>query len=543
MESVPVHTDRRVMKRSGRSGAWTAAAGAAAALAVLAAIAGGQWGERRWDTLELALLDNPTTLDPALIKDVSGGRLAALLYPNLVRYGDDRIAGDLADRWEVSADGLVYTFHVRQGARWPDGTAISAADVKASFERALAGEVASPRAWVLIGIKGAAEFHEGRAGEIAGISVEGDNLVRLALEKPSGTFLSLLTMPSAAILPAATPKKPFWGVDSFPVAGGPYCIERIEPDISLTLAANPLYYGARPTAARIRYRVIRNPFAEVSLFRQGRLDIIEVPDAFDRFFLSDAAWAPYIDSIEGLNIYYLGFNCTRAPFDGRELRRAVCEAIDRQAIVGAVLHGKASAAVGPIPPALSGYDPGLRGLPYDLAAAQTVIRGTRLPGRPLVILATSNADTVVVAQAIAGQLRKAGLSVEVAPREKATFKALLRDGDFDMVYYSWVADYADGENFLMPLFGTSKDRSGGNYTAYSSAEVDGLLAAAAASGDDGKRSQLYRKAAEIVVEDAPRAFLWHAKRVTVRQPWITGYRPRHIYNAERFEGVRIERGD
>jgi ABC-type transport system substrate-binding protein len=527
------------MKRRSLRIAYGLAAVAAAAVLALAVFSAGL-GERDWRTLELALGDNPTTLDPALIKDVSGGRLSALLYPNLVRYTDDgRLAGDLAEAWEVSPDGLVYTFHLRGGAFFSDGSAITARDVAASFERALAPEVASPRAWVLTGIRGADEFHAGKASAIAGLVIRSDTAIDITLAKPSGTFLPLLTMPSAGIVPAATPRKPFWGVDTFPAAGGPFRIARLDPDVALTLEANPRYYGERPLVERIRYRVIRNPFAAVAEFRQGRLDIIEVPDAFDKFFLGDARWAEQIDSVEGLNVYYLGFNCTRAPFDKREFRRAVAMAIDRDAIIANILHGKATAAKGPIPPGLSGYDAGLRGLPYDIDAARKAIGAAGAGGRTLSILALSNADTIIVAEALAGQLRAAGLSVDVAAREKGTFKALLAQGDFDMVYYSWVADYPDGENFLAPLFATAADRSGGNYTAYLNAEVDAALGEAARTADAAARDRLYRRAATVIVEDAPRAFLWHARRVTVRQPWVKGYRPARIYNAERFEGVSI----
>ena len=511
---------------------------------VFAVFHAGDWRARRPDTLELSLSDNPTTLDPALIKDVAGGRLAALLYPNLVRYGrDENLTGDLAASWDVSPDGLVYTFHLRPDMRFADGRPITARDVRESFHRSLCPDVASPRAWVLMGIEGAAAFHEGRAETIDGITMESDAVLRLALERPSGTFLSLLTMPSAAVLPAQTPRKPMWGVDNLPTCGGPYRISLLEPDIALALEANPFYYGPSATVPRIRYRIIRNPFAAVSEFRQGRLDIIEIPDAFDRFFLNDPRWAPYVDSVEGQNTFYLGFNCTRPPFDNRDFRRAICRSIDRQAVIDAILHGKATAAVGPIPPGLSGYDPHLAGLSYDLASARGILSGPANPQRPLGLLVLSNSDSIVVAQALAGQLAAAGLQIEVAPRERATFKALLRDGDFDMVYYSWVADYPDGENFLVPLFATSPERSGGNYTAYSNFRVDGLLARAAASNDALARAELYREVSTIVVEDAPRAFLWHSRRVTVRQPWISGFRPPRIFNAERFEGVRIDRAD
>ena len=521
-----------------------AAVALAAALGVVVALARStSWRERRWDTLELALGDNVTTFDPALIKDVAGGRFAALLYPGLVKYGpDEKVAGDLAESWEVSRDALVYTFHLRRGALFSDGSPIASRDVVASFERALSAEVASPRSWVLSGIKGASAFREGKAARIEGLAADGDYTVKVTLERPLGTFLSLLTMPSASVLPAATPRKPFWGVDALPTAGGPFRIANLEPDVAVTLEANPRYFGPKPLLARIRYRIIRNPFAAVTEFRQGRLDVIEIPETFDAFFRGDPAWRPYIDSTEGLNVYYLGFNCTRPPFDGRDFRRAVCRALDRRAIVDGVLHGKAAPAAGPIPPGLAGFDPDFAGLAFDPSAAKAAIAAARV-GRALEILVLSSPDTVGVAEAIAGQLRAAGLSVEVAPRERGTFKELLGKGDFDMVYYSWVADYADAENFLAPLFATSADRSTGNYTAYSSPAVDALLAGAAAEQDDALRAGVYKSVARMVVEDAPRAFLWHAMRVTVRQPWVAGFRLPHIYNAERFDGVHITRAE
>ncbi len=530
------------MKRPRRNLILLTVAVALAAAVVARALSAASWRDRRWDTLELSLGDNLTTLDPALIKDVAGGRLAALIYPNLVRYGEDEdLTGDAAESWTVSDDARVYTFHMRPDACFADGAPMSSLDVKASFERTLAPAVASPRAWVLLPIANAAAFHEGRAGSVSGIETPDGRTVRLTLERPSGTFLALLTMPAAAILPASTPRRAFWGVETLPAAGGPFRVARLDPDVAITLEASPHYYGTRPLLAGIRYRIIRNPFATVTEFRQGRLDVIDVPDSFDRFFRGDAARQPFVDSVAGQNTFYLGFNCTRAPFDSRAFRRAAARSIDRQAIIDGVLGGRATAAAGPIPPGVTGYDPGLAGLGFDRAAAKAELARLGGGARPLTLLVLSGGDSVVVAQALAGQLSTAGLSIEVAPRERGTFKSLLSQGDFDMVYYSWVADYPDGENFLVPLFATAADRSGGNYTAYSSPPVDVVLARAAVTPDQAARIALYREAARTVVEDAPRTFLWHAKRVTVRQPWVRGFRLQHVYNAQRFTEVTIER--
>lgn len=521
------------MGTSRRTWLFTIAVVALAAVTTAALWQSSTWRTRSWDTLELCLGDNVTTFDPALIKDVSGGRLAALLYPNLVKYAEDEsLAGDAAETWEVSPDARVYTFHLRRGAKFADGSTLTARDVAASFERTLSREVASPRAWVLSGIKGAGAFHEGRAQSVGGIACDGDETVRITLERPSGTFLSLLTMPAAAIIPASTPRKPFWGVETMPVTGGPWRISHLDPDVAVTLEANPYYFGRRPRLAAVRFRIVRNPFAMVAEFRQGRLDVIDVPDAFDRFFGDDPNWQPLIDSVEGQNTFYLGFNCTRAPFDNRDLRRAISMAVDRKAVIDGVLRGRATAATGPIPPGLSGYDAGFKGLPLDRETAKAVL--TRVGAvRPLELLVLSNADSIMVAQAIAGQLKSIALSVEVAGRERGTFKSLLAKGDFDMVYYSWVADYADGENFLAPLFATSADRGGGNYTAYSNAEVDALLAKAAVTPAEPERVELYKRIVGVTVNDAPRAFLWHSKRITVRQPWVKGFAlPARVQRAE-----------
>jgi ABC-type transport system substrate-binding protein len=511
-----------------------------AAIAVAALWHSSAWRTRSWDTLELAIGDNITTFDPALIKDVSGGRLAALLYPNLMKYSaEEAVTGDLADRWGAGDDARIYSFHIRQGARFSDGSPLTARDVAASFERALSPAVASPRAWVLMGIRGAEAFHQGRAKSLEGITCQGLEDIQITLERPSGTFLSLLTMPAAAVLPAATPCKPFWGVDTLPVAGGPWRIRRLEPDVAVTLEANPYYFGDKPRLAAVRFRIIKNPFAMAAEFRQGRLDVIDVPDSFDSFFRQSPSWQPLMDSVEGQNTFYLGFNCTRAPFDNRDFRHAASMAIDRKAIIDGVLRGRATAAVGPIPPGVSGYDPALKPLPFDREAAKKEFARLGATGRALEILVMANADSIVVAQAIAGQFKAAGLSVEVAARERGTFKSLLAKGDFDMVYYSWVADYADGENFLAPLFATAADRGGGNYTAYSNPEVDALVAKAAVTAAGAERGEICRKIAGIVISDAPRVFLWHSKRVTVKQPWVKGFALKHVYNAERFTGVSL----
>ncbi|MDO9287658.1 MAG: ABC transporter substrate-binding protein, partial [Thermodesulfovibrionales bacterium] len=168
---------------------------------------------------------NPTTLDPALIVDVTGGSISAKLFNGLVKMDRDLgIAPDIASKYEISKNGLIYRFELKNGVRFSNGIEVKAGDFKYSFERILNPSTRSPNTWVFDRIKGTKEFMNGKAKEVSGIKVINNYVLEITLARPFSPFLNLLTMTAAYVVPEEEVKK--WGVDfsSHPVGTGPFIL-------------------------------------------------------------------------------------------------------------------------------------------------------------------------------------------------------------------------------------------------------------------------------------------------------------------------------
>ena len=513
---------------------------------LLAALAGLLlWGcgrGRDRDTLYVSLDADPTTFDPALIQDVAGGEIAAKLFNGLLRYDEEaRLVGDLARTYEVSPDGLTFTFHLREGARFATGAPVTAADVRFSFERLLRPETYAPRPWVLEKVRGYEAFRRGELGELPGLEVLDGHTVRITLEEPFAPFLSRLTLPGGYVLPRAEVDRLGEEFTAHPVGSGPFVLERYRPNESVTLRANPLYFDGPPAIARLIYRIVREPMPRVAEFRRGALDVISIPQSRLEEFRRDPYLSRLVIGEPGLNTYFLGFNCTRAPFDDVRVRRALSQAVDRASLIGTILKDRAVVARGPLPPGLPGYDPDLKGYPYDPEEAKRLLEEAGWDwAREVEIILPSAKETTDLIEAVADSFRRAGLRVRVSPRERSTFKALLRRGEFDLYYYSWWADYMDAENFLAPLFLSGPDRAAGNATGYANPEVDRLIRAAQQEMDEARRIGLYRQVQRLVVADAPRIFLWHRKLFIAVQPWVRGYGLYPLYNVNKGNSVYLD---
>jgi len=499
--------------------------------------------KRDLDTIYYSLSDNPTVLDPALVKDVAGGELVAKMFNGLVRYNlEAEIEGDLAESWEVSEDGIVYTFRLRPGVRFANGRLLTPEDVKYSFERVLRPETAAPRTWVLDKILGAAETLSGKAKNLEGLEVLDERTIRITLSEPFGPFLGLLIMPAAQVVPKEEVEKYGRAFSQHPLGTGPFRLTRFVRDERLVFEANPYYFEGPPKVKSIVYKIIKEPLPKVAEFKQGLLDITDIPRAYFVKFREDPQYKDLIASVVGLNTYYLGFNCKQAPFDNVKIRRAFSYAIDRKKIVETVLNGRATVARGPIPPGISGYDPELTGYDYDPAKARALLKEAGWPqDRRVRIIHPSGEDIADIVEILKSYLQAVGVKAQTLARERTTFKDMLRRGDFDLYYYSWWADYMDGENFLAPLFLTSRERTGGNATGYSNPEVDLLIRKAQREPDAARRVKLYQEIQRLVLADAPRIFLWHRNIFTIHQPWVKGYRLYPIYNGDKSNRLWIDK--
>lgn len=486
---------------------------------------------------------NPSTLDPALITDVTGGTISAKIFSGLMRLDEKlNVIPDIAEKWSISKDGLTYTFTLRRGVRFSNNREINASDFKYSFKRILDPKTRSPNTWVLEKIAGARSFMGGTSGDLAGIVVKDDRTLEIRLEKPFSPFLYLLTMTPAYAVPEEEVGK--WGPDfsSHPVGTGPFVLREWLQNRELRLEAKEDYFDKRPKIKGIVYRIIPEDLTVMTEFELGNLDVIAIPASAIAKYRNDPKWKNLIESVKGINTYYLGMNCSRPPLDNVNLRRAMNYAIDRRKLLMTFYENRGRLAAGPVPDLLRRWESPTMYV-HDLEKAKEIIEKEGFKGATINLYITADQEIVDMAELIQSYIKKAGVELRIKQLEWSAFKEAINKGEPDMFWLSWWADYPDPENFLFPLFHSANLGPAGNRARYSNPEVDRLIEKGHAALNEDERNEHYEKAERIIVGDAPWVFFWHKTDFTLRQPWVRNYRMNPIYSMDKGTEIELARGD
>jgi ABC-type transport system substrate-binding protein len=418
---------------------------------------------------------NPTTLDPALIVDVTGGSLSAKIYNGLVRTGDDlSIQPDIAEDWSISEDGLTYIFRLRKGVTFSNKREVKACDFKYSFERIMAPQNKSPNIWVFEKVLGAADYMKGRAEEVKGIQAIDDYTLKIRLSHPFSPFLSLMTMTASYVVPREEIER--WGPDfsGHPVGTGPFILKEWLPNREIRLEKREDYFEGPAKIKGIMYRIVPEDLTAVTEFEIGNIDILTIPVSAFSGYKKDPAKKNFITSVKGLNTYYVGFNCARPPFDNLNFRRAVAYGIDAEKILNTMNEQRGRLASGPIPDILRRWDISSHSK-YDQRKAKELINKEGLNGITINFYITADQEIIDIAEVIQSYLKDIGINVKIRQLEWSAYKEAINKGEADMFYLSWWADYPDPDNFLFPLFHSSNHGPAGNRTRYSNNQVDSFI--------------------------------------------------------------------
>ena len=482
-------------------------------------------------TLRIAWSADPVTLDPARTVDVVGASAVSLVYEGLVTFERDGGFGSgVARSWSVSGDGLVWTFELDPEARDSRGRSIGAAEVVASFHRLLDPATASPRTWVLERIRGADAFRQGNADSVEGLRA-GDGTVQIELEAPAASFLAMLAMPNAAILPAGV-------VPDGTVASGPWVLEEHVRDSHLRFRRNPDWHGTPPEMERLRVRILPEEFTRVAEWETDRLDLLEVPASqADRF-----AGDPRLLRQVSLVTEYIGLNNADPVLRDERVRRALNHAVNVDLLLEHVLGGRGVRSAGAIPPTLPG---GGRGQPYrhDPELARQLLAEAGVPaGWELELWQRPSPLASQVLEAIQADLAAVGVRSAIRVRDWSALKASIDQGETPAFFINWYADYPDAENFLVPLFHSRNVGGGGNRAGFRDPEVDAGLERLERGGDPSARAELAADLDARIHAQAPWIYLWHPVLEILVSERIEGYRPHVIPSAERWLGVRPAAG-
>ena len=431
---------------------------------------------------------------------------------------------DLAESWDVSVDSKMYTFHLRQNAKFHNGKPVTAQDVLYSLERSASPELASDTALTYLGdIVGIHEYAQGQADHIAGLTVVDDHTIQITIDEPKPYFLLKLTYPTAFVLDKENVES---GEEWYrqPNGTGPYRLIEWTRFERMVYEANPDFYLGEPS---IPYIVI-NLYSGTSqqLYETGDIDIAGVY-SIERFTDSTEPLHNELRTGVSLCTSYVVFDATQPPFDDVNVRKAFSMAFNRQQYIDVVWNSHALPAIGLYPPGLPGFNISLKGLPYDPAQARELLKQSKYGGSeglPPIVFTNAGTGTYVSGDVAAlAQMWKQnlGVTITVENLEPNYYYDQIYSGNHGQLFDGgWCADYPDPENFADVLFHTG---SGQNNGGYSNPQLDSILEAARVEPDVTKRIAMYQQAEQMLVDDAAALFTVHHLSYELVKPYVKGY--------------------
>ncbi|MEA2063081.1 MAG: ABC transporter substrate-binding protein [Gemmatimonadota bacterium] len=475
---------------------------------------------------------DPPSLDPIHSVDLVSQAVVTNIFDPLVRLDTETgsVVPALAERWEVTGQGMTYRFHLRRGVCFHNSLPVTAADVRFSFERMLDPSAGGKRPWIFLPLLGAETFRAGRAEKVEGIETMGDSVVVLRLARPFAPFLVQLTMVGASIVPRREVER--LGSADFgerPVGCGPFRFLHWQHDNLIRLERNP-DYSIQPAPEhgidRVDFIVVPNVSVAFEKYRAGELDLLDqLPPG--QAALCRKRIPEELHIWPGLSVRYLGFNLTRPPFRGnRSLRRAFNCAVNKEAICRVLGEGIDVLSCGAVPPFLPGHNNELEGYPYDPGRARNLLAQAGYPGgrglEEITLLYNNDPVDRRVCEFIQACLMEIGVRVRLKSLEWAAFLAAVRAGEAQLFRGSWIGDFPDAHNFLFTLFHSANWGDAGNYTRFSDHRVDSLCTLALAEDDPRSRRELYKQVEDIVSSEAPWIFLYHPGQVALLKPYWRG---------------------
>jgi peptide/nickel transport system substrate-binding protein/oligopeptide transport system substrate-binding protein len=468
---------------------------------------------------------DPKTLDPARVSDIYSLSVSQQVFDGLVQYDQAlTIVPALAEFWKASRDGLVWTFTLRRGVKFHHGREVAADDVVYSFTRILDPRTRSGAAELFLNVKGAREFREGRAKTVAGLVALDRRTVQVTLDESVAPFVAIAAVGHAKIVPRDLVDEQGEAFGAQPVGTGPFKFVRWDRGKEITLEANGEYFDGAPRLSRLVFRIFPGEQRDAMQdeFQKGNLEDAPVPARVDRRALAASAGYIYVKR-PMISARFYGFNTRAKALNDRRVRRAIVQAIDRQTIVEGVYLNQVTLAHGILPPGMLGFNPALTGYPYNPHVARELLAEAGYPGGrglpPLTVWSGARgADIVREHGLIKKWLAAVGITADFQYNtDWQAFSKLLDEGKLPIFLYAWYADVPDPDNFLTKLFHSKSPR---NFFGYANPVVDDLLASARSAGDLQRRVDLYRRAEQLILDDAPVVPVFHRAYERLFQPYV-----------------------
>lgn len=459
---------------------------------------GSSGGGETKDTLVIGHYGDTPNFDTHNNLNDNGMRINMIIYDPLVRMDSEtyEIQPCIAKSWTVSDDGTEYTFAIKSGVKFSDGTDMTVDDVVFSLQRGMEMPMAVPS-----------------FARVTGVEKVDDSHVKVILDGPYPEFLFAMALPTAGILSKAAYES--MGEEAYmenPIATGPYKVVDWRVGEQVTLEANEYYHMGEVPIKNVVYQVISDSNAAVLALESGDIDAyVDVPQSSFSRIERDEDLALYVGQAFAMN--YLQLNCTKAPFDKLEARQALAYACDKEAILYGVLEGYGTAADTFALPEYLGYTEDLTKYPYDLEKAKELFEQAGVDENTEIELCLYDNNASQIAQIIQNSLHEIGITAKITRSDRSAFEDAALDGRFDVLVTGGTFTAPTIDEVLYTITHSSQmDLL--NYGRYNNAEVDRLLDEARVTLDENERAKIYNELLQLLSEDVPLVpLLWRTKNI------------------------------
>jgi peptide/nickel transport system substrate-binding protein len=500
----------------------------------------------------------PVSLDTAIIEDGISQKITSQIYDTLAKYkgSTTEVEPALAEKWDTSADGKVWTLHLRKGVKFHDGEPFDAKAVVWNFERWW--KTKHPQHENQLKAGQSFPYWEGQFDDfddksiVSSVEATDQYTVKVTLKQPQAPFLANLAIFAFGIASPKAVEK--WGVEygKHPVGTGPFKFVEWKPNQEVVLDANPDYFGPKAKVKRVVVRNIKDNSARLAALKAGEVQAIEGLNIDDiKVVKADANL--YLLPRPANNTAYVAFNYHVKEFQNKQVREAIAHAINRKAIIDAFYGGLGLVAKEMQPPALWGYNKDIKDYEYDPKKAQDLLKQAGFPNgfseitwedgkkEPLVfwympVTRPYYPSPKEIGEAMAADLAKVGIRAKLQTNEWANYLEQRKKGIMPLYMVGWTGDNGDPDNFVCFFFcPTNVPREG----YYNNPPLSDLLKRAATVQSQAERTKLYQQAEQMLHDDVARLFVANSQVPLVFSKKVKGYVPNPT-GTEFFNTVEIQ---
>ena len=514
---------------------------------------GGNAPAAKGNVLHIANGTEPADLDPQTITGRPASNIVRTLIQGLVSYHPENLKAmpGQAESWEISDDGLVYTFTIRADAKWSNGDAVTAHDFVRSYQRMLTPSLASEYAYQLYLLNHGEAYHKGEITDFTQVGAKAldDRTLELTLDHPTGYFLDVLNHASWKPVHIPTVEK-FGGLDrkgsrwTRPenyVGNGPFVLKEWRPNQHILVDRSPTYWGAADVKLDgVKFYPIENADTEERMFRTGQLDVTRaLPLSKIDEYRENHQEVLRIDDF--LAAAYFRVNVTRPQLADPRIRRAIALAIDREGLAREIFRGTKFPAWH-FAPTMPGFAPP-KTFEDNVAKAQALLAEAGYPGgeglAPIEILYPTSDSGRIVCEALQAMLRSnLGIDVRLYNQEFKVYLETMQQISYDIAWSAWIGDYPDPMTFL----DMNVTDGGNNRTGWSHARYDELVNEVQAVRDPQERAEMFYEMERILGEESPIIPLYFYTSVFVKSEEVKGWHPT-LSDIHPFQHVWLERAE